>query len=341
MDATGPFDLKSNWQLPDSEDSRDMDEEPLDFELLYSEPFSDFEPFPLTLPFEIEMNAGLLFSDQEEERTIQLETSALETSASLRLSEDEKKTTLVSNVSHDHFNGFVTLGTSPTSVAPRDTAPLSDTKEPPAACLHVGTMPSHVPEQGPTCCRCQYGATKSCCEFLSELYLAEFIHDQVGRTREPSPRPLTCSGTPIPLPHEIEVAVATLLEEGKGESLPEGWIKNNGELIYIGGRNTITKRSRIEVTVKKVALPMILPAQAIPCSPPQAMQQLQPLAPRPFASATPPYFVPYYPFAWPPIGTFPTLPNESRNCCCEKFAKWVLRSDRMGWPPHCKNCTRR
>jgi hypothetical protein len=124
----------------------------------------------------------------------------------------------VSNLSHDHFNGFVTPGTSPGSIAPGDTAPLSDTKEPPAACLHVCTMPLHVPEQGPACCRFRYGDTKSCCEFLSELFLTEYIHDQVGRTHELSPRPLTCSGTPIPLPHEIEVDVASLLEERKGES---------------------------------------------------------------------------------------------------------------------------
>jgi hypothetical protein len=141
------------------------------------------------------------------------------------------------------------------------------------------------------------------------------------------------------LPHEIELAVASLSEERKGGSIPEGWIKNNGELIYIGGRNTTTKRLRIEVT--EVALPMILPAQAIPYSPPLAMQQLQPLAPRPFATVTPPYFVPYYPYTWLPIDTFPTLPNESRNYCCEKFAKWAVRSDRMGRLPHGSDCTKR
>jgi hypothetical protein len=56
------------------------------------------------------------------------------------------------------------------------------------------------------------------------------------------------------LPHEIELAVSSLLEEGKGESIPEGWMKNNGDLIFIGVRNNTTKRSRFEVTVKKVAL---------------------------------------------------------------------------------------
>ena len=110
-----------------------------------------------------------------------------------------------------------------------------------------------------------------------ELFLSEYFHAQVRRNRELTPSLFnnrcqcsSCEGNPIPLPHEIESAAAAaatgsgsdggVASVGANKSLeaivPEGYMKNpygrNGKLVYIGGKGPTSKKSRIEVTVKKV-----------------------------------------------------------------------------------------
>jgi hypothetical protein len=104
-----------------------------------------------------------------------------------------------------------------------------------------------------------------------ELFLSEYFHAQQRRNKELSPslfnnrcQCLSCERNPIPLPHEIESAAAAAATESSGnncaagvaEIVPEGYMRNpyGGGLVYVGGRRTDhQKKSRVEVTIKKVA----------------------------------------------------------------------------------------
>lgn len=237
-----------------------------------------------------------------------------------------------------------------------------------------------------------------------ELFLSEYFHAQVKRNRELTPSLFntrcqcsSCAGNPIPLPHEIESAaaaamgsdsdggVASLADKRVEEIVPEGYMKNpyrsNGELVYIGGGGKpAPKRSRIEVTVKKVVATIEeddtgiqevsdvsviqeatatvltpLPARThpeltpiLPMPPSRAIQQLPHLAPFPFATVMPPLLMPYHSYAWPPIGTFSAPANNPQKRkrvlqvtpCCLTFAWWAIHR-RKGRPIHDQDCNKK